>query len=335
MRRELVTALAAGLVLGACGGAGNLTIEPGGDGAGERGDDRLAEQAAIAPVCDELTELAYDPPPEEQPTPDGSLTDAEPHPDIDPIDEDGASDPIGALTQWADRDAAEHFAGLWLDNDHGATVVAFTDDVDAYAEQVRERFGAGWWVVEAERSQAELFEVQAELNEGMESYWSEGGTAAPGAVYSSGIDVRKGRVTVGIMEPDEARLEELSERHGTDVICFEIEQLPTEADAQPAPWEPDPGADLSASSTSIDVLVNEVGCASGESADGRIAEPEVVYEPDRVVVTIRVVPVAGAAACPSNPDTPYTLELDEPLGDRGLLDGSHDPPVEPSLDEHR
>lgn len=309
----MVAVLTAALVLGACGGEDTLTIEP--------GESEAAEEVAIAPECGDLMDAPYDPPPEEQPVPDPSLTGGEPHPDVDPLD-DGASDPMGALAQWAERDASEHFAGLWLDNEHGATVVAFTDDVDAYAGQVRERFGAGWWVVEADRSQADLYEVQAALDEDMQRYWSDGGDAAPGVIYMSGIDVRKGRVTVGIMEPDQARLEELSERHGADLICFEIERFPTEQDAQPAPWEPAPDADLSASSTSIDVLVNEVGCASGQSAEGRIAEPEVVYEQDQVVVTIRVIPVGGAAACPGNPDTPYTLELDQPLGDRALVDGS-------------
>lgn len=332
-RRGSLAALAAVLVLSACGNAGDITIQPGDDPTPQR-DDHTAQQVAIAPQCDELDEFVYDPPPEEQPTPDGSLTDAEPRSDIDPIVDGGPTDPISALQAWAQRDAAEHFAGLWIDNDHGATVVAFTDDVDAYAQQVREQFGAGWWVVKAGRSEAELSAIQDEVGDGMTTAWREDG-AGPGAVNATYVDTRKGRVAVGILEPDEARLRELSERHGTDIICFDIERLPTEHDAQPAPWELAPGMELSTSSTSIDVLVHEVGCAGGESANGRIAEPEVRYESGQVVVMMRVIPVPGAAPCPGNPDTPVTLELDEPLGDRDLLDGFHDPPAAPSLDDHR
>ncbi len=51
-----------------------------------------------------------------------------------------------------------------------------------------------------------------------------------------------------------------------------------------------------------------------------------------MIITIEVIPRAGPNACPGNPDTPYTVELDEPLGDRQLLDGRTDPPSDPSLE---
>jgi hypothetical protein len=49
------------------------------------------------------------------------------------------------------------------------------------------------------------------------------------------------------------------------------------------------------------------------------------------VVTLAVVPRTGAQDCQGNPDTPFTLELDAPLGDRELLDGAHSPPAPPDL----
>jgi hypothetical protein len=45
----------------------------------------------------------------------------------------------------------------------------------------------------------------------------------------------------------------------------------------------------------------------------------------RVVVSVFVRPVEGGAECPSNPDTPYTLRLTSPLGERALLDGGSVP----------
>ena len=62
-----------------------------------------------------------------------------------------------------------------------------------------------------------------------------------------------------------------------------------------------PDAGLSPQSTSIDVLVREVECASGQSAEGRILDPE-----------------ASLGA--------------EQIGDRTLLDGAHDPPAVPDND---
>ena len=79
----------------------------------------------------------------------------------------------------------------------------------------------------------------------------------------------------------------------------------------------------------LDVLVNEQACASGRSAEGRIREPVIQYDEERIVITFRVEPNAGGQDCQANPDTPYTVELEEPLGDRKLLDGIYYPPIKP------
>ena len=308
--------LAAALLLAAC--AGEPSVPPTEDGP--LGGDGSASGPVVA--CEEL-EHTYDPPPEEQPRIDPSPVD-------EPVGAD-AGDVMNDARRWAQREAPEHFAGVWLDGEAGGPAIAFTDDVDAYADEIRERFGEHWWVVHAARSEAELIELQGHI---VEEEMDDGGISeySSGTVTTVGLATLLNRVSIGVLEPDEARLAELGERYGADRICVEVGPLGDEEDAQPAPWEPVSDADLSAEATSIDVLVNEMGCASGMAADGRIATPEVSYEDDAVVVTIRVVPRPGPQTCPGNPDTEYTLELDEPLGDRELLDGAHNPPVTPDLE---
>ena len=334
----------AAMLLVAC--AGEPSVPPPED---DPPDSGTSESDPVA-ACDDL-EPTYDPPPEEQPEGDLSRSDggvaedpaaSDASSERDATERDGdapdrapaaddAGDPLYDARTWAQQEAAEHFAGVWLEAEAGAPVIAFTEDVDAYAGEVRDRFGDQFWVVEATRSEADLMELQEEI---IASEMDEGGISEPeaGTVTSVGLPTPLNRVSIGVLEPDEVRLAELGERYGADRICVEVEPIADEDDAQPAPWEPAADADVSAEATSIDVLVNEVGCASGEPADGRIATPEISYSDDAVVVTLRVVPRPGPQTCPSNPDTEYTLELDDPLGERQLLDGAQDPPAEPDLE---
>ena len=99
-----------------------------------------------------------------------------------------------------------------------------------------------------------------------------------------------------------------------------------------ADWEPAPGADLSPDSQTVEIVVRERQCASGDTAEGRIQRPDVDYRPDAVVVTVKVREKGGSQNCPGNPLTPFTLELDEPLGNRELLDGGRGEPRPPSAD---
>lgn len=80
-----------------------------------------------------------------------------------------------------------------------------------------------------------------------------------------------------------------------------------------------------AETTELHVLVQERACASGSYATGRIGSPLVVYAADAVVITVGVRKVGGT--CPSNPSTPAVIVLNEPLGERQLLDGYHVPPA--------
>ena len=83
---------------------------------------------------------------------------------------------------------------------------------------------------------------------------------------------------------------------------------------------PDPG------SAEVSILVTEMACNSGEDAEGRVAVASLRETDDVVEVVIAVRPRGGGQTCPSNPPTPFTLTLDDPLGDRELLDASVVPP---------
>jgi hypothetical protein len=84
--------------------------------------------------------------------------------------------------------------------------------------------------------------------------------------------------------------------------------------------------ELDATATEIPVLVTERACNSGEDARGRIVVSAIDEDDDSVTVIVAVRPRGGAQECPSNPETPFVLELPAPLGDRALLDGSSVPP---------
>jgi hypothetical protein len=95
-----------------------------------------------------------------------------------------------------------------------------------------------------------------------------------------------------------------------------------------ATWRPAGAVDPD--SSRLPLLVNENACASGASAAGRIEEPDVDYRADAVVITFRVEQRGGSQDCQGNPDTPYVLDLQEPVGDRQLLDGGRRPPSPPA-----
>ncbi|MFS0866546.1 hypothetical protein AB3M83_04310 [Microbacterium sp. 179-B 1A2 NHS] len=76
-----------------------------------------------------------------------------------------------------------------------------------------------------------------------------------------------------------------------------------------------------ADSTSIDIAVTRLECASGVTGD--VLEPEVTYERDRILIAT---PVADnhsdAATCQDNDAVPITVVLTEPVGDRLLIDAA-------------
>lgn len=97
-------------------------------------------------------------------------------------------------------------------------------------------------------------------------------------------------------------------------------------------WWPEDEDSIDSETTEIDVLVQEDSCDSGRGPDGRVREPEITYGADVVVVTYPITArdEGGVLTCESHPPAEVTLELDQPLAGRTLLDGSSWPAQEPS-----
>lgn len=95
-------------------------------------------------------------------------------------------------------------------------------------------------------------------------------------------------------------------------------------------------------STALDVMANERACASGEAPIEREVISIVVETEDYIDITILVEESSGSQDCPSNPDFPLTIDLDEPIGNRTVRDlglqpaeartGLHLRPRAPSLE---
>lgn len=169
-------------------------------------------------------------------------------------------------------------------------------------------------------------------------------------VEATGRDVpdRSWRELSGVTTPD-ATIVEMA--HGTppDLWIATVQQL-GERDVwepemvepcTPAPyldgdapgyWWPATDEEIDASTTELDVLVQHDACDSGRGPDGRVGDPIVVEGADVVVVTFPVSPrdEGGELTCEPHSPAEVVLRLDEPLGDRELLDGSTWPAREPS-----
>jgi len=94
-----------------------------------------------------------------------------------------------------------------------------------------------------------------------------------------------------------------------------------------SPWAVE-GA-LDRASRRVYALVEEMACAGGMPADGRINPPLIEWGSTTVIVTITVRPKDGVQNCLGYPPTKFSFDLPEPLGDRVLLDGFHEPPAPP------
>jgi hypothetical protein len=96
--------------------------------------------------------------------------------------------------------------------------------------------------------------------------------------------------------------------------------------ANSATWVLAPDQTMKPGTRTFVADVTERECASGRSSEGRVREPLIVYEADRVIVIFTVDPLPGSAFnCQGNPSTRVQVELSEPLGDRQLLDGGEFP----------
>ncbi|MGH3654385.1 hypothetical protein [Glutamicibacter sp.] len=95
-------------------------------------------------------------------------------------------------------------------------------------------------------------------------------------------------------------------------------QVPDEVNAQWTLLDP---AGVNASSTSLELGVMRLACSSGVTGD--VAATQVEVSNDQITIGIVVEPLEGDAhTCQGNETAPYTLELQEPVGDRSLIDAS-------------
>lgn len=91
---------------------------------------------------------------------------------------------------------------------------------------------------------------------------------------------------------------------------------------EPARWDLAPGDALRPNTTTLNVLVTDRGCSSGQSPEGRIVPAAVIYDANSVMVIFGVKPLPGSQTCEPAPAAAVSLELREALGNRELLDGA-------------
>lgn len=75
-------------------------------------------------------------------------------------------------------------------------------------------------------------------------------------------------------------------------------------------------------SRELALSVTEMACNSGEDAQGRIEVVSVEESADQVRLVLGTAPRGGVQNCPSNPATPFTVTLDDPVGDREIINAS-------------
>ena len=111
---------------------------------------------------------------------------------------------------------------------------------------------------------------------------------------------------------------------------------PWREDAEAVVWELDPSRPLEAARSSFTALVSENACTGGADPRPRLEEPQIRSTEDAVIVTMFIRPLGAGPdqvfTCIGRPPVPVEVELEEPLGDRLLLDGGLYPPQPPATE---
>jgi hypothetical protein len=96
--------------------------------------------------------------------------------------------------------------------------------------------------------------------------------------------------------------------------------------SQAATWWLDPASlPIDPQSTRLTGFVLESACASGQSPEGRILAPDVDYGAEALTVTFSIAPRAGDQDCQGNTPFGVVFELEDPVGERPIFDGSTTP----------
>ena len=93
-------------------------------------------------------------------------------------------------------------------------------------------------------------------------------------------------------------------------------------DLNPVDWRVDPDIEVDPDATELHVIATERPCVSGQEMGDRLLEPQVVMTPTELRIAFAAErPPGEAFTCPGNPETPVTVTLPEPLGDRAVVEG--------------
>lgn len=137
-------------------------------------------------------------------------------------------------------------------------------------------------------------------------------------VYAVGTSSARGLAEItGVGDRDvlAARIAEVVTH--LDRVCLDAEPFPDTAEAATWTLATAPQPD----DTTLSLVVEERACSGGDTAEGRI-RVEVAVTDDEVRLDVSVVPKPGAHTCPGNPGTPHVVSLDEPIGDRLVVDAT-------------
>ncbi len=86
-------------------------------------------------------------------------------------------------------------------------------------------------------------------------------------------------------------------------------------------WNIESAESITPEATSFTALVERLGCANGET--GRVLDPVINAGEDEIVITFSVEALpAGDYNCPGNDRVSYLIELEEPVGQRRIVDGA-------------
>lgn len=88
-----------------------------------------------------------------------------------------------------------------------------------------------------------------------------------------------------------------------------------------ATWQVAAADTVDVETTALTLEVTRLGCSGGVTGD--LLAPWIVYEDDRIVIQVDAAPLGDDAYdCQGNDAVPVEVELEEPIGDRELVDGA-------------
>lgn len=88
-------------------------------------------------------------------------------------------------------------------------------------------------------------------------------------------------------------------------------------------WIVDPSAaPIDAEATSVPIVVRDSRCNGGRNPEARLLPPTITYSDESIGITVLAMPLEEGVvqACLGGPSAAVTITLDQPLGDRTLVD---------------